>query len=68
MNDNKSNIVKGLKILGLAIWGLLIIATCAGVLNYCPEKAVKVFATILGVWNCALLGYAAKRAFKDEDE
>ena len=49
--DNNSRIAKGIKVIALAVYGLLAIATCAAVWNYCPEPAVKWFAGALFVFN-----------------
>lgn len=52
MNDqNKNNVSTGLKKLALVIWALLTAATCAGVWNFCPEKAVKFGALLLFACN-----------------
>jgi hypothetical protein len=39
--DNKKRVTVGAKKLALAVYAILTIATCAGVWNFCPEKAVK---------------------------
>ncbi len=62
--ENKNRLELGAKVLLLAIWALLTIATCAGVWSYCPEKAVKVFALILFLCNGVAIAILVKRAFK----
>ena len=64
--DNKSRIAKGIKVVLLALYGLLTIATCAGVWNFCPESAVKWFAGILGLCNAGVIFYLAKTIKTDE--
>jgi len=49
--DNKNRIAMGITVVLMVIWGLLTIATCAGVWNYCPEKSVKVFSILLMAFN-----------------
>lgn len=49
--DNKNRIAMGITVILMAVWALLTIATCAGVWNHCPEKAVKVFAFLLMAFN-----------------
>lgn len=39
-NDNKNRIIEGAKKVALVAYALLTIAVCAGVWNFCPEKAV----------------------------
>lgn len=53
--DNKERLIMGAKVCGLFAWMLLTIATVAGVLNYNPERTIKVFAGILGAWNAAII-------------
>lgn len=58
--ENKKRIAKGIKVFALAVYGLLTIATCAAVWNYCPETAVKWFAGALFVFNCISIYLHAK--------
>ena len=62
--ENKKRLAEGLKILGLAVWFLLVAATCSGVWNYCTEKAVCVFASILFGWNIGLIVYYGIKVWK----
>ena len=55
-----NNIKKGLKVLGLAIYGILTIMTCAGVWNYNPEGFIKWCALALGLCNAGVIVYLAK--------
>ena len=55
-----NNIKKGLKVLVLAIYGLLTIATCAGVWNFNPEGFIKWCALALGLCNAGVIVYLAK--------
>lgn len=58
--DNKSRIKWGLKTLALVLYGLLTIATCAGVWNYNPEGFIKWCALALGLCNAGVIVYLAK--------
>mgnify|MGYP007038226636 CR=1 FL=1 len=49
--QNNSNIAEGAKKLALAAYGLLTIATCAGVWNFCKEPSVIVGSIILLACN-----------------
>lgn len=62
--NNKIRVTLGVEIIALVIWGLLTIATCAGVWNFCPEGAVKWFATALFLANGAAIFFIAKNLKK----
>jgi Pyruvate/2-oxoacid:ferredoxin oxidoreductase delta subunit len=64
--NNKSRIAKGVKIIALVIYGMLTIATCAGVWNFCPERAVKLFSAALFAANGGVIWYLAKTIKTDE--
>ena len=66
--DNNSRIKKGIKIIALALYGLLTIATCAGVWNFCPEPAVKWFTAALFAANAGVIWYLAKTIKTEKDE
>lgn len=67
MNEqNKSNVAAGAKVLALVVFGLLTIATCAGVWNYCPEIFVKYLAGALFASNGFAIYKLAKKANKSE--
>lgn len=51
MNENKNDIVKWVKVIALALYCLLTIATCAGVWNFCKEPLVNWAAGILMAAN-----------------
>ena len=55
-----NNIKKGLKVVLLAIYGILTIMTCAGVWNYNPEGFIKWCALALGLCNAGVIVYLAK--------
>lgn len=42
--DNKDRLIKGAKVLGLAIWGMAVIATCAAVWNAAAPGIICVAA------------------------
>lgn len=63
---NKIEIAFFAKMLALFVWGVISIATFAGVMNYCPEPFVKWCAGILLVLNLAILGFYASRLVKDK--
>ena len=52
-DDNKNRLIEGAKKLALIVYGVLTIAVCAGVWNYCPEKTVCLWALVLGLANFA---------------
>ena len=58
--DNQIRIKKGLKVVTLAVYGLLTIITCAGVWNFCPETSVKWFTGVLMACNALSIYYYAK--------
>lgn len=60
MKENSVNIVKWVKVIVLALYCLLTIATCAGVWNFCPEPFVKWCAGFLFAAN----GFIAYLTFK----
>ena len=62
-----SEFMKFLRVAGVAIYALLTIATLAGVLNYCPEGAVKVFAGLLALCNAFVI-YRFVKELKSERE
>ena len=64
--NNKSRIAKGVKIIALITYGMLTIATCAGVWNFCPERAVKLFSAALLIANCGAIWCLAKTIKTDE--
>jgi len=67
-NDNKIRVMKGIKVIALVIYGILTIATCAGVWNFCPEKAVKVFAGLLLCANALVIYVIAKKVPVEKKE
>lgn len=58
--ENKNRIVKGAKILALALFALITIATCVGVWNFCKEPIVKWCAGILMAVNAVAIYVIAK--------
>lgn len=58
--ENKNRIVKGAKILALALFAIITIATCVGVWNFCPEPFVKWCAGILMAVNAVAIYVIAK--------
>lgn len=56
---------KSLVIIGLFILGLLTIATCAGVWNYCPEPFVKWCAGFLFAAVGVFIFFVARRISAD---
>lgn len=60
MKENNKDIVKWVKVIILALYCLLTIATCAGVWSFCPEPFVKWCAGILMAAN----GFIAYLTFK----
>ena len=62
MNDNKSNIIEGAKKIALAAYGLLTIAVCAGVWNFCPEKTICWGAGLLLACNAISIYSLWKKA------
>lgn len=44
--DNKDGLIKGVKVLGLVIWGMAVIATCAAVWNAAAPGIICVAAGI----------------------
>lgn len=58
--DNQSRIAKGIKVVLLAIYGILTIMTCAGVWNFNPEGFIKWCALALGLCNAGVIVYLAK--------
>ena len=64
---NKIEIAFFAKVLALAVWGLVTIATLAGVLNYCPEPFVKWCAGIVAAMNAVIIWRYIKRLAKEKD-
>ena len=60
MKENSVNIVKWVKVIVLALYCLLTIATCAGVWNFCKEPIVKWCAGILMAVNAVAIYVIAK--------
>lgn len=60
MKENNKGIVKWVKVIILALYCLLTIATCAGVWNFCKEPLVNWAAGILMAAN----GFIAYLAFR----
>lgn len=65
--DNNSRIKKGIKVIALVLYGLLTIITMIGVMNHCPETAVKWFSAALLACNAGVIYYIAK-TIKTEPE
>ena len=59
--DNKKRLIKGAKIVGLAIGALMTVATVSIALNFCPVVYGKVIAALTGLANAFAIYKAAKR-------
>ena len=65
--DNKKRVSKGVKMLALAAYTLITIATCSAVWSYCPEVAVKVMSGILFLCNAFAIYRLGKHITSSED-
>lgn len=65
MKENNKDIVKWVKVIILALYCLLTIATCAGVWNFCKEPLVNWAAGILMAANCFIAYITFKWIRKD---
>lgn len=66
--DNNSRIKKGIKIIALVVYAVLTIITTMGVMNYCPETAVKWFSAALLACNAGVIYYIAKTIKTEPEE
>lgn len=65
-NDNKNRILKGLRMLALVIWLVLVIITCAGVWNFDKEEGfVRWCAFLLMAVNLFAISYLFVKFRKD---
>ena len=61
--NNKDNLIKGAKVLGLIVWGMAVIATCAAVWN-AAEAAIICAASIVTLVTSGIHVYkTAKKWF-----
>lgn len=64
MNDFK----QFLRVVGIALYALLTIATCAGVWNFCPETFIKVLAGALFCANAFIIYRFVKKLKAERDK
>ena len=65
---NKKKWVFHIKCIFLLLWGMLTIATFAGVLNYCPESFVRLCTGLLLAVNGACIYIAGRKITKENEQ